>query len=364
MTATPQTMPALPRTLVRSVVDRLDTRTSSVDAPHWTPAHQQMLLPPSTLETPSVHYDRPEQTIRFQTCEEERQLWLDLLPQIEADLSRIDRYRSCGAYAEVRTDDATGLPYLSANTCKLRICPACRRNLQRRTAARVMDYVRQQPDAQWQMHTYTLRHADMPLGQQLDRLVQCFRRLRHRKIWRDRCGAGYGVIEITYHPAGSYSPSGRQRTTDEWHPHLHCVVQVSWLDWSALHRAWREITTDSTQIDCRHVRSMTDVARYIAKYIGKPPTLRFGSNLDRATEYYHAIAHRRLLMPFGPASRHTLPKVEDRPGSTYMCKLTDLWTAALGGCWPAQCTIARLALAMCPQPKRPPRTADALLPFG
>lgn len=345
-------LPAIPRAVVREVCGRLDTRESSVESPHWSPSLQQLHLLDTGPRVPSVHHDQPEQLIRFQDCQPERQLWLDLLPNIEPDIGRIERFRHCGAYALVRMDDETGTPFLEANTCKLRVCPACRRNLQRKTAARVLDFLRANPNDNWQFHTYTLRHTDTPLINQLDRLVHSFRLLRNRQLWKRSCQSGYGVIEVTYHPTGSWSPSGRQREHDEWHPHLHVLVQTNWLDWSELHKAWRQITTDSTQLDCKHVRNPTDAARYISKYVGKPPSLDFASSPERAREYYRAINHRRLLLPFGPAARHQLPPPEPARPSTYVCNLYELHAAALAGCYPAQCMLTYITLAL-----RPPHQA-------
>lgn len=362
VTAPPET-PTLPAALVREVCSRLDPRTSSVESPHWSPDHQQLHLLDTGPQEPTVHHDQPEQLIRFQGLAEERQLWLDLLPTIEDNTSRVDRFRHCGAFASVRMDNETGHPYLDANTCKLRVCPACRKVLQYKTLARVLDFLYHHPADNWQFHTYTLRHSESPLTEQLDRLVHCFRLLRHRRLWKQRCGAGYAVIEITYHPAGSWSPNGRQRTTDEWHPHLHVLVQTTWLDWSLLHQDWREITTDSTQLDCANVTNLSHAARYVAKYLGKPPTLDFANDHHRATEYYHAINHRRLLMPFGIAAKHTLPPPPLRHDSTYLCRLSTLHEAALRGSWPAQCMLTVITLALRPQyeDRKPNRQPE--LPF-
>jgi len=363
VTAFPET-PTLPAALVQEVCHRLDPRTSSVESPHWSPDYQQLHLLDTGPQEPTVHHDQPEQLIRFQGLSEERQLWLDLLPAIEDRASRVDRFRHCGAYASVRMDNETGHPYLDANTCKLRVCPACRKSLQRKTLARVLDFLHSHPNDNWQFHTYTLRHSESPLTDQLDRLVHCFRLLRHRQLWKQRCEAGYAVIEITYHSAGSWSPSGRQRKRDEWHPHLHVLVQTTWLDWSQLHQDWKAITKDSTQLDCANVTNISHAARYVAKYLGKPPSLNFANDHGRATEYYHAINHRRLLMPFGTAAKHTLPPPPPARNSTYVCRLTDLHKAALRGDWPAQCMLTAITLALAPPNRHPqPPTEQLSLPY-
>lgn len=362
VTTTPAT-PAIPRAVIREVCSRLDNRKSSVEAPHWSPQHQQLHLSPSPLQEPTVHHDRPEQRLRFADCEPERQLWLDLLPNIEPNIARIDRFRSCGAFSLVHMDDETGAPFLVANTCKLRVCPACRKTIQRKTFLRILDFLHSASDASWQFHTYTLRHTDTPLAAQLDQLVHCFRLLRHRKVWQHGCQAGYAVIEITFHPAGTWSPNGRQREHDEWHPHLHVLVQTHFINWSAIHKAWRDITTDSTGLDFKQANDLSKAARYVAKYLGKPPDLDFANSPERATEYYHALNNRRLLMPFGPAAKHTLPPPAPTRPSTYVCKFSDLHTAAVTGDPAAQAMLAFIILAMKPPRQRTKPEPEPVLPY-
>lgn len=362
VTATPAT-PAIPRALILEVCGRLGNRESSVEPPSWTVAFQQLHLPPSPLQEPTVHHDRPEQRLRFAGCEPERQVWLNLLPKIEPNVARIDRFRSCGAFSLVHMDDETGAPFLVANTCKLRVCPACRKAIQRKTFLRILDFLHSAPAASWQFHTYTLRHTNTPLTDQLDRLVHSFRLLRHRKAWKQACQAGYAVIEITFHQAGTWSPNGRQREYDEWHPHLHVLVQTQFINWSAVHTAWREITRDSTGLDFKQANDLSKAAGYVAKYLGKPPDLDFANTPEHAAEYYLALNNRRLLMPFGPAAKHTLPPPAPARPSTYVCKFSELHTAVTNGDPVAQAILTFIALAMKPPQQRTKPKQQHELPY-
>lgn len=327
---------------IDSPLRRLGLWESSDERPRRGVPNQQLELPPSNLSSFTVCKDQPEQVLRFQGCQPERQFWLDLLPAIESDGRRITRFQQCGAYAFVHEDSESGLLFLQAETCKLRICPVCRRRIQAKAAARVLDFMQQHPADKWQFQTFTLKHSSQPLPLQLERLVKSFRRLRQRKLWRDHVFTGYAVIEVQYHPAGSWSPTGRQRTSDEWHPHLHVVARTDFIPWGPLRKAWLSVTGDSDNIDCEPCESSTHAAHYVAKYLGKPPELALTDNPKRAAEYYRSINARRMLMPFGLTARHQPPPRPPPKRSTRIALFADVLRSARNGCLPARHVLAKV----------------------
>ena len=357
-------VPPLPETLIRSTLSRLGDWESSVERPTRSVLHQQLGFYGGGPAEFSVHRDQPEQILRFQGYQAERQFWLDQLPQVEPCLQRLNRFQLCGAYSWVSQDLDTGQYFLRGESCKLRICPVCRRVIQRRSARRVLDFMDARPALKWQFHTFTLKHAKNDLTNQLDRLVRCFRRLRQRKLWRDSVSTGYAVIEVTFHPAGSLSQSGRIREESEWHPHLHVLAATEFIDWSALRKLWFAVTGDSDNIDCQLVESSTHAAHYVAKYIGKPPNLHLRAEPSRAAEYYQALQHRRLLMPFGATSKHKPPTQPSLRNTVPVCRFSDLLTAAANGCYPARCMLTYVILATVPRPKRQPESEPALFNRG
>ena len=349
-----------------AALSRLGLWESSVERPSRTVPYQQLELPPSSLSAFAIHRDQPEQLLRFQGCQPERQFWLDTLPLIEADGRKVTRFQQCGGYAWVHEDAESGQVFLQSETCKLRICPVCRRRIQAKAAARVLDFMQQHPDDNWQFQTFTLKHSRQPLPDQLDRLVKSFRKLRQRKLWRSHVLTGYAVIEIQFHPAGSFSPSGRRRSSDEWHPHLHVVARTDFIPWGPLRKAWLEVTTDSDNIDCEPCESSTHAAHYVAKYIGKPPDLALTGNSKRATEYYRALNARRMLMPFGLTARHHPPTPPPPRSSTRIALFADLLASARNGCFPARCILSHVIAETVPRSildeDAPPRRQ--LLLFG
>lgn len=343
-------LPILPKPVVDAALDRLGEWESSVERPQWQIPAQQLRFPPSTPSHFSVHQDRPEQLLRFRSCQRERQFWLEHLPNIEPDQMRISRFRHCGAFAWVASDSLTGALFLRGESCKLRICPVCRRTLQRRSARRVLDFMDSHPDRSWQFQTFTLKHSQLPLSDQLARLVHSFRKLRQRKLWRASVSTGYAVIEVTFHPRGSVAPGNRIRDHSEWHPHLHVLAATTFIDWSQLRAAWKSVTGDSDNIDCQLVTSSTQAAHYVSKYIGKPPDLNLRNDPPRAREYYRALQHRRLLMPFGSTTKHRAPPPPPPSPSHLLCRFDRLLSAAANGDYPASCTLAHLILCTTPRP--------------
>ena len=159
------------------------------------------------------------------------------------------------------------------------------------------------PAKQWQFITLTLRHTSAPLAQQLEFLQSCFKRLRQDPVWKGRVTHGFAVIEIT-----------RNGKTHQWHPHLHILGHVRFLDWSKLRAAWTRLTHGSNIIDCGIVRTNADAIRYVLAYLGKPPPETVLHDDAAMLELYKAMHGQHLLIRFGrppikpPAAEpHKLP---------------------------------------------------------
>ena len=364
MTAALHAQPTIPSDVVKSALHRLGEWESAVDRPRWSVPNQQLELPPSNLNEFTVHADAPEQVLRFQGCQEERQFWLDSLHLIEPDIMRVARFRECGKYSWVNEDIESGELFLQGASCKLRICPVCRRRIQWKARARVLDFLNASPDLKWQFITFTMKHSRAPLAHQFDRIVKSFRRLRQRVNWKRTVTTGYAVLEVTFHPAGTYSPNGRFRQHDEWHPHLHAIVATDWIDYGWLHAAWLEITGDSHDVDCEKVKSNAKAAYYVAKYIGKPPDLNLQGNLQRMTEYYRSLLGRRMLMPFGATAKHRLPPREPRMGSIQVCRFSALLTAAANSDYAAKCMLTRIIIGTVPRRVLQPNEQQSLFNRG
>lgn len=249
----------------------------------------------SSVELP--HLDDYDQRFRFKNHAVERAYWLDHLHSVETSTVRIERFEHCGRHAYLFRDPLDGSFVLRSETCKLRICPACRRRYQHAAIQRIRDLLQDMKPKTWQFITLTIRHTRAPLKQQADFLKLAFRRLRQRTTWKAAVQHGYAVLEVTFNDH-----------KDEWHPHLHVLARCRYIDWKLLRKDWIAVTNGSHAIDCGYVRSIPNACDYIAKYLAKPPKLNTITTLERRNDYYRAIQNARFLMPFGKP-----PRTERRP---------------------------------------------------
>jgi hypothetical protein len=273
----------------------------------------------SSVENPSL--DTFERRFRFRNFASERSLWLAALPQVETDHRKLDRFQNCGSRTWVKLDEETGHYVFTSETCKLRICPACRQRIQRAGSDRIAAMLTGFQKGQWQLITLTLRHSRQPLPDQLDFLKRSFRKLRQRRFWTDAVHHGYAVLEIA-----------RNAETDEWHPHLHVLARTNYIDWKQLRNAWRAVTIGSDQIDCQLVKTPIGASNYIAKYLGKPPDNSMFLKPHRVGEYYQALQSSRLMIPFGkPPKPQPDPLPKTKPKLRLLGSLDDIRAAALAG---------------------------------
>jgi hypothetical protein len=116
---------------------------------------------------------------------------------------------------------------------------------------------------------------------------------------RDYLRSGVWFFQTTFNGA-----------TQQWHPHLHCVIVGKWLSkhkWSA---AWRLASRGSYIVDIQPIKDPTEVAKYVSRYAARPYRLA-GLDLDHRKECIWAFASRRLFGTWGP--RPERPIVSKRP---------------------------------------------------
>jgi len=91
----------------------------------------------------------------------------------------------------------------------------------------------------------------------------------------------------------------RNGVTGLWHPHLHLIVEGTYMPVGELSRRWLAVTGDSPIVDISLVRDDAAVARYVAKYLCKaiPAVIvRDPASLDAAML---ALKGRRTITTFG-----------------------------------------------------------------
>jgi hypothetical protein len=136
--------------------------------------------------------------------------------------------------------------------------------------------------------TLTLRSTTESLVTLLDKLQDCFNRLRRRAIWRKRVNGGVAMIELKWNPY-----------LERWNVHLHCIVTGLYIKVGLLTQAWKAITGDSIIVDIRFIKNTPAIAKYVAKYASKPLNHTVILDPDRLDEAILALKGRRLASTFG-----------------------------------------------------------------
>jgi hypothetical protein len=133
----------------------------------------------------------------------------------------------------------------------------------------------------------TVKSTDKPLSVQLRFLRRAFSRLRRTPWWLRHVTGGAYTIEVTLNA-----------DTHQWHPHIHMIVDGSFIPVKELQTHWHRITAGSKVIWISDVTSRRDSVMELCKYVGKP----VASDDWPATElceYALAVRGQRMVQSFG-----------------------------------------------------------------
>lgn len=144
------------------------------------------------------------------------------------------------------------------------------------------------------MITLTLKHTDDPLQLQIKKLYDSFRKLRRRAYFQRLITGGVWFFQLKYNEG-----------TEEWHPHIHCLVAGKYLPHARLKGLWHEITGDSTIVDIRPVKDLESASTEVARYATSPADIA-RMPLDQAIDVYYATKSRRICGSWGTAKKVTL----------------------------------------------------------
>lgn len=180
--------------------------------------------------------------------------------------------------------------------CGRRSCPSCRRSSYHRHLRGYRDLAREMRDPK--LLTLTKVTRETLTVDVIRDLRGAFRRLLHRRYFRERVRGGLYVIEAKVNSKG-------------WNVHLHALIDSAYLEQAIVSTAWRELTGDSFIVDIRRVHSVRGGLGYILKYLLKPPALGGQEAL-----YDAALKGTRLAQTFGVFYR---AKVQTRPLACPRC---------------------------------------------
>lgn len=169
---------------------------------------------------------------------------------------RMDHFATCGAQLTLckRGDELC----LSCFCCHDRFCEVCQATRRQHVRSNI-EHRCIEAGENVRFFTFTLRHSDTPLADQVKRLRHCLRLLHRRDWWKQHAVGGYDCIEVK--PA---------KNGHGWHVHAHCLVEGKWTDQLELSRTWHAITGDSTIVDVERKGNVESMARYATKYATKP----------------------------------------------------------------------------------------------
>lgn len=243
-----------------------------------------------TIETSVLSENWPTyRDLRISYCPDEYKATLEMYSDLDINHSkdRMSLLTKCRRFAWFARSAETGRVHVCSNSCRQRWCPIC-------SGGRSNYIVRSlEPWIQNVKHprflTLTLKHSNAPLSHQISTLYTHFRNLRRDKQFKQYVKGGVWFFQVKL--------SGRE---DQWHPHLHCLIQGKYLPHDWISRKWKSITKTSNVVDIRAVKNKSEVAKYVARYCARPAKLS-KYPIELRLEIFNALHGRRLCGKWGSA---------------------------------------------------------------
>ena len=176
------------------------------------------------------------------------------------DLSKLDAFSYCRKVAWFVRHDDTGQVRVASKQCHLRWCPTCAKARQNYIAHQVKEWLSTEKYAKF--ITLTLRSSDDSITDQINRIYDCFKRVRKSTTWKEHIKSGCWFFQITLN-----------LETEQWHPHIHIIAEGKFFSMRKLSRLWEAVTGDSPIVDIRAVKDKEQAAQYAARYSSKPANL-------------------------------------------------------------------------------------------
>lgn len=203
-----------------------------------------------------------------------------------------NRLYECRTRAWFVRNSETGKVRIAAKQCRLRWCYHCSEARQQ--------FITQAITPWWnsakmpKLLTVTVKHSDDPLDEQIAFLYKAFVKLRNRKLCKDAIRGGVWFFQITFN-----------EKTEQWHPHIHALLDAEYMDHSFLKVAWSKITQGSTIVHIRAVHNPDKTLSHNARYAARPSAL-LSIPEERWPDMYEAFKGRRICGTWGTAKKISL----------------------------------------------------------
>jgi plasmid rolling circle replication initiator protein Rep len=215
----------------------------------------------------------------------------------DSEFSPYKRFLNCKSKATFCRNVETGKVRVLANSCHLRFCPLCNRSKIAIIRQNAKGWIQHQKYPKFL--TLTLKHNDLTLSEQIDTLYKSFAKLRRVNMFKKKIKSGIWFFQIT-----------KNEKTQQWHPHLHCVIAGVYLDQRKLSNEWRRITKTSFVVDIKLIKDIGKAADYVARYASKACNI-IDYSIDELLEIDTALRNRRICGTWGTARKQkltTMPK--------------------------------------------------------
>ena len=200
---------------------------------------------------------------------------------------KLEQFEQCRTRAWFIRNRDSGRVRLASKQCRLRWCYHCSEARQQFITGAVMPWY--QSARLPKLLTLTLKHNKKPLEDQIAFLYKCFAKLRGRKFFKDSCRGGVWFFQITFN-----------KKKQEWHPHIHALIDSYFINNDDLSHVWKKITQDSKIIHIRCVDDPEKTLRHNARYAARPVSL-LSIPEERWLELHNGFFGRRICGTWGTA---------------------------------------------------------------
>lgn len=203
-----------------------------------------------------------------------------------------DRLYDCRRFAWFIRHKETGRVRIAAKQCRLRWCYHCSEARQQFITQAVKPWF--EKAARPKLLTVTLKHTDDPLDEQIAFLYKCFSKFRNRMYLKSRIRGGVWFFQVTYN-----------KKDQQWHPHIHALLNSNYLDHSELKVLWHKITGTSNVVHIRAVHDPERTLSHNARYAARPSAL-IKIPEELWPTLYDAFDGRRICGTWGDAREISL----------------------------------------------------------
>lgn len=289
-------LPNLPLLVNPQVLEKLRTRPSSVHTIETTGKERSDRMcrtrGATTEDLPGDFQDRQDYSYRGYLLRPRMNAYVrasEIYAEVDGSFGGkfSSRLQACRKHAYFVQHHETNMLRVMSSRCKLRWCPICRDVSRMIVSSAVDDWLKIQKFPK--LLTFTMKHNDDPLQLQIKKLYDCFRKIRKRSLFAKLVSGGVWFFQVKMN-----------KTTGQWHPHVHCVIAGKYLPHAAIKTLWNKITGDSNVIDIRPIKDLEAASSEVARYATSPADIT-AVDLPRALEVYYATKGRRICGSWGSA---------------------------------------------------------------